>query len=321
MDPRITGPAAAQAPPGIGTGLSESLREQSGLLHGERVKVLPPGGSVLGDAAEEVAMLFAEKAESRRHEDRVVKATGRPLLASLEQISAYLDQAHKEADPQALARMAQRLLAAGAENPYALARSHPRFQQPTEQFLLFQFARQMAAEQGLGPEVLQRLDAAIADLDTLYGDQIQANLLTIEPAAAYGQTPQEVGRFQGALQTVLGAPTLQKALQEVLQLAGQEGQRLDSAMDKLMQALGACLGNGLSAQEGLLTTVVTDLFHLKSMKTVLLACQALVRGLDRERGEGDEDDPSSDEAGDARDAASEDDSGDIRSRRRHVRPH
>lgn len=321
MDPRITGPAAAQAPAGLGTGLSESLREQSGLLHGERVQVLPPGGSVLGDAAEEVAMLFAEKAESRRHEDRVVKATGRPSLASVEQINAYLEKAHKDSDTQALARMAQALLAAGGEHPYALARSHPRFQQATEQFLLFQYARQLAAEQGLGPEVLQRLDAAIADLETLYGDRIQANLLTIEPAAAYAQTAQDVGHFQGALQAVLGAPTLQLALQEVLQLAGQQGQRLDSALDHLMQGLGACLGTGLSAQEGLLAAVVTDLFHLKSMKTVLLACQVLVRAMARERqGEGDEAQGQPDEVSDEeRESAGSARGRGARTGRRHAR--
>lgn len=283
MNPRIDGPYAAQPAPKLGTGLSESLRSQTGMLQGEQVHVLPPGGSVLGDAAEEVAMLFAEKAESRRHEDRVVKAAGSPSLASIEQINTYLDQAHKQSDPEALKRMAQRLLEAGGENLYALARSHPRFQQPTEQFLLFQFARQQAAEQGLGAEVLQRLDAAIGDLDTLFGDQIQANLLTIEPAAAYAQTPEEVGQFQGSLQSVLGAPTMAKALQEVLQLAGQSGQRLDSALDQLMKALGACLDTGLSSQEHLLETVVRDLFHLKSMKTVLEKCKGLVRALPRQR--------------------------------------
>lgn len=283
MNSRIDGPYAAQPAPSLGTGLSESLRSQTGMLQGERVQVLPPGGSVLGDAAEEVAMLFAEKAESRRHEDRVIKAAGRPSLATLEQINAYLDQAHKQSDPEALKRMSNLLLAAGGENLYKLARSDSRFQQPTEQFLLFQFARQQAVAQSLGPEVLQRLDEAIGDLDTLFGDQIQAHLLTIEPAATYAQTPQEVGHFQGALQSVLGAPTMAKALQEVLQLAGQSGQRLDIALDQLMKALGACLGSGLSSQERLLETVVSDLFHLKSMKTALESCKTLVRSLPRQR--------------------------------------
>lgn len=297
MNARIDGPVAPQAAPGLGTGLSESLRSQAGRLHGETVRALPPGASVLGDAAEEVSMLFAEKAERLRHEDRLVKAAGRPSLDGVEQITRYLDQAHKEggktANLLALEKMAQRLLEAGGENLYALARGNPRFQQPTEQFLLFQFTREQAVAQGLGPEVVQRLDAAIADLDLLHGDQIQANLLTIEPAAAYAQTTQEVGRFQQSLQTVLGAPTMAKALQEVLQLAGQSGQRLDSAMDNLMKALGACLGTGLSTQERLLETVVTDLFHLKAMNTVLEGCRELVRALARD------DDASGEEADDA----------------------
>ena len=285
MNHRIDGPVATQAVPSLGTGLSESLRSQAGRLQGESVTVLPPGNSVLGDAAEEVTMLFAEKAEKSRHEDRVVKAAGRPSLTTVEQISAYLDGAHKDAsqggNAEVLAQQAQRLLEAGGENLYALARSHPRFQQPTEQFLLFQYARQLAADQGLGTEVLARFDAAIADLDLLYGDQIQTHLLTIEPAAAYGQTAQEVGQFQGALRTVLGAPSMAQALQQVLQLAGQTGERLDSAMSNLMKALGACLGSGLSSQERLLETVVSDLFHLKSMNTVLAACRDLVGKLPR----------------------------------------
>ena len=283
MNSRIEGPYAAQPAPSLGAGLSESLRSQTGMLQGGRVQVLPPGSSVLGAAAEEVAMLFAEKAESRRHEDRVIKAAGRPSLASIEQINTYLDQAHKQSDPEALNRMASLLLQAGAENLYTLARSDARFQRPTEQFLLFHFARQQAAAQGLGPEVLQRLDAAIGDLDTLFGDHIQANLLTIDAAASYSETPQQVGQFQGALQSVLGAPTMAKALQEVLQLAGQSGQRLDIALDQLMKALGACLGTGLAGQERLLETVVSDLFHLKSMKTALESCKTLVRSLPRQR--------------------------------------
>lgn len=293
MNPRIDGPVATQAVPSLGTGLSESLRGQSGKLQGETVQVQPPGDSVLGDAAEEVTMLFAEKAENQRHEDRVVKAAGHPSLTAIEQINAYLDSAHKDAskgdNKQALEQMAQRLLQAGGENLYTLARSHPRFQQATEQFLLFQFARQKGAEQGVDAEVLRRLDAAIADLDLLHGDQIQTNLLTIEPAAAYAQTSQEVGRFQGSIKEVLGAPTMAKALQEVLQLAGQSGQRLDSALDNLMKALGACMGTGLATQEGLLETVVSDLFHLKSMNTVLAACREVVKKLGRE----DRDEPES----------------------------
>ena len=72
-----------------------------------------------------------------------------------------------------------------------------------------------------------------------------------------------------------------QALQQVLQLAGQTGERLDSAMSNLMKALGACLGSGLSSQERLLETVVSDLFHLKSMNTVLAACRDLVGKLPR----------------------------------------
>ncbi len=287
MNTRIEGPFAAQSAPGLGAGFAESLRTQAGRMAGQSVEVMKGTPSVLGSAAEEVAMLFSEKAEKKHHEERVVKGGGSPSLATAQSVSAYLERAHKEKSPQELQQLVDAMLKNGAENCQALVRGHPRFQQPTEQFLLFQMARQQAAQQGLPQPTIERLDAALLDLDAFYGDVIHAQLLTVEPAAAYAETATEVRSFQDSVHTVLGAPTMQQAMQELLALAGKSGQKLDTALNNLMKALGACLGTGLALQEALLESVVKDLFHLKTMNTVLDECRALVKVLERKQRDGE----------------------------------
>ncbi len=289
MNFRIDGPVAAQATPGLGAGLAESMRSRAGRLGGQAVEVTRGRPSVLGSAAEEVAMLFAEKAEKKRHEERVVKSGGSPSLVTAQAVTAYLERAHKDSNKAELEQLINQILQRGAQDGQRQVRGHPRFQQPTEQYLLFQMARQRAQEQGLPTDVIQRLDAALADLDAFHGDAIQTHLLTIEPASDYAKTPAEVRQFQGSVKSVLGAPTMQKAMQELLALAGQSGQRLDGALGNLMKALGACLGTGLALQEALLESVVTDLFHLKTMNTVLDACRELVLVLERKKREDERD--------------------------------
>ena len=289
MNTRIDGPFAAQAAPGLGAGFAESLRRQAGRMAGQSVEVMDGRPSVLGSAAEEVAMLFSEKAESKHHEERVIRGGAAPNLATVQSVSAYLERAHKQKPPQELAQLVDAMLKNGAENWQSLVRGHPRFQQPTEQFLLFQMARQQAVQQGLPQTTIDRLDAALLDLDAFYGDVIHTQLLTIEPAAEYAQTPAEVRNFQDSVHAVLGAPTMQKAMQELLALAGRSGQRLDTALNNLMKALGACLGSGLALQEALLESVVKDLFHLKTMNTVLDECRELLKVLERKRREGERD--------------------------------
>ncbi len=283
MNTRIDGPFAAQAAPGLGAGFAESLRAQAGRLAGQSVEVADGTPSVLGSAAEEVAMLFSEKAEKKHHDERVVKSGGAPSLATVQSVSAYLERAHKEKSTQELQQIIDTMLKNGAENCQSVVRGQPRFQQPTEQFLLFQMARQQALAQGLSQSTINRLDTALMDLDAFYGDVIHTQLLTIEPAAEYGQTPTEVRSFQDSVHAVLGAPTMQKAMQELLELAGRSGQRLDAALNNLMKALGACLGTGLALQEALLESVVKDLFHLKTMNTVLDECRELVKVLERKQ--------------------------------------
>lgn len=283
MTARIDGIQPAQSAIGVGVGLNDSIRSQPGQIAGLRLEVAAPGSSVLGDAAEEIALLFGEKAERKRHEDRIVKGATRPMDLTVERINAYLDKAHKQSRAQALAQAARQLLSAGAAGLREALQQLPGFQQPTERYLLLRFTRLTAPQEGAPADMLLRLDQAIADLETLHGESIQANLLTIDHAADYGRSPQEVSTFQNSLQSVLDAPTLGRALQEVLRLAGETGQRMDAAMGHLMQALGACLAGGAVNQPALLQSVLGDLFQLKSLNTLLESCRQLVSVLQRKQ--------------------------------------
>jgi len=276
MTVRIDAPQPIQQALGVGGGLRDTIRGQAGQFAGLNLEVRAPTVSVLGNAAEEIALLFSEKAEHKRHEDRIVKGTTRPSDLTIEAINAYLDKAHKQSKTQELTDAARRLLAAGAEGLRQALRELQSFESPTDRYLLLRFTRLLASQEGASPEMRQSLDQAIADLETLYGDTIQAHLLTIDQAASYARSPQEVGAFQGSLMAVMDAPTLAKALQEVLGLAGNTGQRLDQAMETLMKALGTCLTGGVVQQPALLQAVLADLFQLKSLNTLLEACRRML---------------------------------------------
>ncbi len=279
MTARIDGTPPTQSALGVGVGLNDSIRSQPGKFAGLRLEVASPAQSVLGDAAEEIALLFGEKAEHKRHEDRIVKAASRPMDLTIEKINAYLEKAHKQSQAQALADAARRLLEVGAGGLRSALLELGRFQNPTERYLLLRFARLMGQREGVAAEMLQRLDQALADLETLHGETIHAHLLTIDHAADYAGSAAEVTAFQNSLVSVLDAPTLARALEEVLRLSGETGQRLDKAMGSLMQALGACLAGGAVNQPALLHAVLSDLFQLKSLNTLLASCRRLVDGL------------------------------------------
>src|SRR5688572_10724102 len=90
----------------------------TGYFRGEALRTLDTK-SVLADAAEELTMAHSERAEEKAFTERKVKAEQRLQVMTAEEVSAYLDNTHAN-DPEALARMAKRLLS-GKESPRRLA--------------------------------------------------------------------------------------------------------------------------------------------------------------------------------------------------------
>lgn len=276
VDANLPGSLAA------GVNVGQQGTAQTGTFRGEDVKSLnAPSG--LGAAAEEISFAASEGVEKKTHAQRNVKAGAPPQRMTIAQITEYLNKARQGNTTDELVALARQMLRNTGQNPGQLARQSQSFRSPTDQYLVLQYAREMAVAEGASPSVLGRIDDALGDLQAWYGNQIRTDLSTIDSAARYADTAQEVRNFQGSVQVVLGKPTLAQALQEVLQLAGKAGGKLESALNNMMSALGACLSGTTSAAEKvLLETLVTDLYHLKAMKTLLEDSKKLLKMLKRQ---------------------------------------
>jgi type III secretion protein W len=251
----------------------------SGIWQGTPVSV-SQAPSALGDAAEEVSLHLAHRVESRVHADRRLQAIRRPVVLSTDQVHSYLEKVGRIDMLNGLVSGTEKLL--GSPDKAALRETLDRLTSgdPTLRYLLLQHARSSGLARGATPDVLSRLDEAIADLNDQSGETIQAHLTSAEHAARHASHPEEIRRFQGTVQALLGQPTLALALQEVIGLAKESETGLQSAVDNLMRALGACLPLlGPAREKALLQTLITDLYHLKSLKTVFVECRLLVSWL------------------------------------------
>lgn len=288
IDPQLTG----QVLPDRGRDTTESSR--SGVLLGNEV-VVKDAVSILDDAKEEMAFVIGEKLEGKAHEERQVKPGHSPRPMKIDQINAYLDKARRQQDAQMLAQVARQLLQNAGQDVYRLSRFGEGFKNPMQQYLLLQMAKQMGLAEGAPASVLDRIDEALGDLYARFEVQIAANLETIDQASAYADTAADVNRFQGSIHKVLGHPTLNEALRQVMDLAGQSGQKLERALGNMMEALGACLASTTAfTDKVLLETLVSDLYQLKSLKTIFEGCKSMLRTLRRRASPstpGEDDDP------------------------------
>ncbi len=266
--------------PSSGLAANGNPPRQAGQLQGVPAQV-DSGPSVLGAAAEEISLHVSEKVESKTHLERTVRATRPPRAMTVEQINAYLEQAKKRSDSEEMRALAKRMLQASGQELSHLAR-HSRFSRPTDRFLLLQFALELGRQEGASREAMEALEDALPDLESWHGDTIHTDLATIGSASRFGDDAGEIAHLQGSVNSVLGKPSLSQALQEVLGLAGKTGEKLERAIAGLMEALGACLaGTSSAAEKALLETLVSDLYHLKTLRSLLEDCKQLLAQLRR----------------------------------------
>lgn len=255
----------------------ESTSARTGSMQGISV-ALSDDPSLLTDAAEEISTFISNSLEKREYGQRRVRAEIRLLGMTPEEVNVYFEKSKLAKDSQELTQRVRHLLR--QEGAYAGQGTlgDGSSLDPTEHFLLLQLARDTARSEGASGRVLERLDAALADLEARHGSAIRAALATIDHAANYGSTAQEIKQFQKSTQVLLDQPSLHLAVKQVLELAGRHGAQFESAMHNMMGALGACVAAAETArQRALLETLVRDLYHLKSMKTLLEDCKRLLR--------------------------------------------
>ena len=255
-------------------------RAAVGQFVGQQVKV-DSGASVLTDAAEEISMHFGGKAENKHSAERK-KEAGRPMeMMHIEDIKAYLQQAHTDGGPEKLVLLAKRMLS-GQGDPGAQAKQ--AFPGATEQFMALQYALHQGEQEGVPAEVLDGLREALDDLDMAHGPRIRADMNTIATASAGAQTREDVVHFQDAYNdVVLGDASLAGTLKLALERFGHSD--FGAGLGRLIQALGQDLAAARpSADPTRLQSLVQDLYHLEVAATVLDATKELHGRLETQHG-------------------------------------
>ena len=274
---RVDGNSLA-GPLGQGTQLLSQDSVKTGRLNGEQVSVKDTA-SVLADAAEEISLHHAEKVESKTFEEREV-ADEKPIdVMKAEEIMAYLASANSSGSTEELVLLAKRMQS-NQENPRELARQQNR--DPSHQYVLIQYALADAMGKGAEPQVLERLQDALADLEMESGPQIRAGLNTITTASEFGGDAGGVANFQSTYRdVVLGDNALSQTLKLVLErLGGPSGTDFAKGLQGLIKAMGTDLSaTRPSTDANRLQALVQDLYQLEVTATVLDNCNELSASL------------------------------------------
>lgn len=263
---------------------AEDLASQTGLWRGEQVQV-KDSASELADAAEEISLYHAEKAESKLFEERDCQSGARSeAIAHIEQIMGYLEAANAYEDSQKLVDLVKRMQASQS-HPRELARQQGR--DPAHQYALLQYALHEGEKSGAPAQALDNLRDAIADLEMEAGPQIRAGLASIGSAAEFARSSEEMAAFQATYQdVVLGNGLLSQTLHLAIErLGGAEGEDLARGLKGLVRALGADLSAARpSIEPTRLQALVQDLYQLEVAATVLDNCRGLADTLQNKHG-------------------------------------
>lgn len=258
--------------------LKSSVSQQSGAYRGENLVSEDVTSSLL-DAAEELSLYVAEKVEHKRFEARKIGVESPMDVMQAEEITAYLDAAKTFDDPQKLVALCKRMQS-GQEDPQQLARQET--QNPTEQYLLLQYALRSDDRNSPTDTALVLLREAISDLYADHGPQICASLNTISVAAQHGESRENISNFQSTYcDVILGDGTLAQTLTRVLaQVTGSESNDFVRTLRDLIKALGLDLSaTRPSSDPSHLHALIQDLYQLEVTATIIDFCKELSQTL------------------------------------------
>lgn len=252
-----------------------------GQYFGQQVQV-DEVDSMLSDAAEEISMHHAEKAESKHSSERKKEAVRSLEIMSVEAIMAYMDAAAAHEDPEQLVHLAKRMLS-GQGDPAQHARQ-AFGQQPTQQFMALQYALQQGEREAVAGDILEALRESLQDLEMAHGPAIRADINTVGTAAQAGASREDIARFQATYRdVVLGESTLAATLKMAIDGFGDKD--FSTGLKRLTQALGQDLASTRpSCEPARLQSLMQDLFHLEVTATVLDGCRTLQAELEQKHG-------------------------------------
>lgn len=269
--------------PFAASGAAGMVRQNTGSLAGEQVRLMPSALSVLENAREEISVSMATLGGTRTFKDLQVGAGRGVRRMTLDQIQSYLDNTRAHPDPTELAELIKRLQT--SRQPRDLAQRQTRA--PAHQYALLQLALDDAKKRGLGADAVQRLEDAIEALDFERGREVQAGLNTSQAAADFAPDAAGFENFQQAYtDIVLGENTFAQTLQVVLKrLAGARGQDFHRGLQALLHALGAELSaTHTSTDPRRLQALVQDVYQLEVAGSVLVQCNKLSGDIERQYG-------------------------------------
>lgn len=251
-----------------------------GQFAGQQVQV-DEVDSMLSDAAEEISLHHAEKAESKHSSERKKEAVRSLEIMGAEAIMAYMDAAQASEDPEQLVHLAKRMLS-GMGDPAQHARE--AFSGPSEQFMALQYALQQGEREGVAGDILEALRESLQDLEMSHGPAIRADINTVGTARQAGSQRIDIAHFQAAYRdVVLGESTLAATLKMALERFGDKD--FGAGLQRLTQALGQDLSSARpSCEPARLQSLVQDLFHLNVTVTVLDGCRQLQDQLAQKHG-------------------------------------
>lgn len=254
-----------------GAGVNGMGHGAVGGFAGQQVQV-DEGPSLLSDAAEEIGLYQAERAQAQKAATRKkeIARQRQPMVA--EAILAYMEAAQAYDDPGELLQLAQRLLA-GQGNPATLAKQ--AYGEPTQQFMALQYALQQGEREGAPAQVLDGLRDALDDLEADHGPAIRADMHSVGTAAQGGASKGDVAQFQAAYRdVVLGDASLAGTLKIALERFGDKD--FSAGLSNLVQALGQDLASARPSRDpARLQSLAQDLYHLSVASTVLDASRKL----------------------------------------------
>lgn len=258
-------------------------------------KARPDLAQILSDSAEELTQALSTKVQERKLKERMASGEARPegltrdeLVAMLEAMAS--DQQAGSDDGAARSRAEQAIEALGRKirQQPGLARQHAREQggSASEQYLLLTEVAERLAEGRMGPDPGGRAAAAAreaaAELYAEHGKAIHADLNTFSAASKLGAA--DAARFRTEYrEVVLGEATVADTLRRLLEMVPDgEPDRFDTVLDTMREALGLDLAAARPSSDPVrLQALVTDLAHLKVIRTVIDQCVELSQTLSR----------------------------------------
>jgi type III secretion protein W len=283
----------------IQTGLPSGQPMATGRPIGGQAPLLdnlrPDLASVLSDAAEELTQAFSTKVQERKLKERMASGEERPNGLTRAQMAAMLETlaGEQQAGDEGKSAAERAIEAVGRktrERPN-LARQHAREQggNASEQYLLLMEVAERLSEGRLGPDpggrAAEAAREAAAELYAEYGKEIHADLNTF--AAVKDLSGKDAAQFRSDYrEVVMGEATVADTLRRLVDMV-PDGQhdRFDIVLDTMREALGLDLAAARPSGDPVrLQALVTDLAHMKVIRTVIDQCAELSTTLTRRHG-------------------------------------